>query len=90
MNYIDIKMAIRHYITTHFPLAGRQTSVADSESLFASGIVDSLGVLDLVTFIEDAFGVIVADEDLLADNFETIDQVAAFVQAKQRHPVLVS
>ncbi len=90
MNHTDIKMDIRQYIITIFPLAGRQTSVTNSESLFASGIVDSFGVLDLVTFIEDKFGVIVADEDLLADNFETIERVAAFVQAIQTHPVLVS
>ena len=89
MNHTDVKKQIRQFISTNFPLAGRQTSVTDSESLFASGVVDSLGVLDLVTFVEDAFGIIVADEDLLAANFETIEQLAAFVHTKQTQPIPV-
>lgn len=82
-----VKIRIRQFITTNFPLARQQINLTDTESLFTSGIVDSLGVLDLVTFIEDEFGVIVADEDLLAENFETIEHMEAFVQAKQTQKI---
>ncbi|MCX6043816.1 MAG: acyl carrier protein [Chloroflexi bacterium] len=83
MSQPNIKVQIRQFVAKNFPLARQQANLLDTDSLFNSGIVDSLGVLDLVTFIEDEFGVIVADEDLLAENFETIEQMEAFVQAKQ-------
>ncbi len=89
MQQPNVKERIRQFITTNFPLAHQQANSTDEDSLFSSGIVDSLGVLDLVTFIEDEFGVIVADEDLLAENFETVDRMESFVQAKQAQKILV-
>ncbi len=87
MSSSNVKAQIRQFITKNFPLARQQANFTDTDSLFNSGIVDSLGVLDLVTLIEDEFGVIVADEDLLAKNFETIEHMATFVQAKQAQKV---
>lgn len=87
MSQPNIKVQIRQFVEKNFPLARQQANLLDTDSLFNSGIVDSLGVLDLVTFIEDEFGVIVADEDLLAENFETIEQMEAFVQAKQSQKI---
>ena len=88
MNYQNISVRIRQFIQTTFPWARNQSTLADHDSLFSSGIVDSLGVLDLVTYLENEFGVIVADEDLLAENFESIDRMAEFVTLKQQDKVL--
>ena len=88
MNYQNISTRIRQFIQTTFPLARKQSALADHDSLFSSGIVDSLGVLDLVTYLENEFGVIVADEDLLAENFESIGRMAEFVMLKQQDKVL--
>ena len=90
MKRTDVKIRIRQFINTNFSLAGRQLGVIDNESLFASGVVDSLGVLELVTFIENEFTIMVADEDLLAENFETIERMVAFVHAKETGQVLVA
>ena len=89
MQQTNVKARICQFIVTNFPLARQQASLPDEDSLFSSGIVDSLGVLDLVTFIEDEFGVIVADEDLLAENFETVAHMESFVQTKQAQKILV-
>ena len=58
------------------------TQIADGDSLLDKGIIDSTGVLELVAFIGETFGIQVADEELVADNFDSIDKLAAFVQAK--------
>jgi acyl carrier protein len=89
MNYLNISKRIRQFIQTTFPLARKQSALSDHDSLFSSGIVDSLGVLDLVTYLENEFGVMVADEDLLAENFESIGRMAEFVTLKQQDKVLV-
>jgi acyl carrier protein len=73
---------IRDFVRSRFPLA-REMDVADDASLLDAGIVDSLGVLDLVTFLEDAFGVKVEDEELSPENFESIVALVRFVGAKR-------
>jgi acyl carrier protein len=79
----DAKPVIRAYLIERFPgLAGRP--LEDSSPLLASGAIDSLGVLDLMTFIEERFGIVVADQDFDPDNFETLGQLAAFVARARR------
>jgi acyl carrier protein len=78
---VEIGPRIQQYIETHFPLARKQSIVADG-SLLESGVIDSLGVLDLIKFLEEEFKIMVCDEDLRPDNFETITTMVAFVQSK--------
>ena len=73
---------IRQFIIEQFPLARKQSIIEDDSPLLDSGIIDSLGVLDLVSFIEKEFEITISDEDLMADNFESIASLAAFIQIK--------
>lgn len=50
--------------------------------LIENGLIDSLGILEVVQFIEREFGVEVADEDLVLDNFGTLDSIARLVSSK--------
>jgi acyl carrier protein len=75
--------AVRRFITTHFSQA-RTRSLADEEPLLESGIVDSLGILDLVAFIESEFKVRVDDDDLTPENFNSISRIVAFIEEKQK------
>ena len=77
-----VSNTIRQFIMAHFPLARKQSIIEDDSPLLESGIVDSLGVLDLINFIEEAFQLTVSEEDLLPENFETIARMAGFVQGK--------
>lgn len=70
---------IREFILQKFPLA-RKRKVANNDNLLESGIIDSLGVLDLVAFLQQEFAVAVADEDLTPENFQNIDCMARFVE----------
>lgn len=53
------------------------------EDLLARGIVDSLGVTQLVAFVEERFGIAVTDDDLVPGNFQTLRQIADFVARKR-------
>lgn len=57
--------------------------VAGGDSLLDSGLVDSTGVFELVSFIEAEFGIKIEDEEILPEHFETIDNLAAFVNRKR-------
>jgi acyl carrier protein len=79
----SIASSFKSFITTHFP-GSRRHVLRNDDSLLASGIIDSLGVLDLVSFIESEFNVGVDDEDLTPENFQSIDRMTAFVERKRR------
>lgn len=72
---------LRSYIVEKFPMAKRQ-GLSPQDDLLSSGLIDSLGILDVVSFIEQQFGVVVQDDDLVPDNFQTIDHMVGFVQRK--------
>jgi acyl carrier protein len=74
----DAVSRIRHFVLQKFPLA-RKRRVADGDNLLESGIIDSLGVLELVTFMQQEFSVTVDDEDLTPENFQNIERMARFV-----------
>jgi acyl carrier protein len=72
---------IRGFILDTFPLARKQ-NVKDRDNLLDSGIIDSLGMLDVVSFLEREFAIHVDDEELVPENFESIDNLAGFVGRK--------
>jgi acyl carrier protein len=78
-----INEQVKDFIIKHFPLA-RNRNLHNDDPLLENGILDSLGVLDLVTYLEKEFGISISDEDLVPENFQTIGHIAAFVQGKSK------
>jgi acyl carrier protein len=74
--------SIRTYISGNFP-AVRKRKLEDTDPLLQSGIIDSMGILDLVGHLETTFDISVADDDLVPENFDSIETIAAFVEKKQ-------
>jgi acyl carrier protein len=72
---------IRNFILEKFPLA-RKRNLTNRDQLLDTGILDSLGVLDVVAFIEKEFSVHVSDDELLPENFQSVDALVTFVQSK--------
>jgi acyl carrier protein len=72
---------IRTFLLEKFPLA-RKRGVTFQDNLLESGILDSLGILDVVAFVEQNFGIILNDDELVPENFQTIERLSAFVQSK--------
>lgn len=57
-------------------------SVDPAENLLAKGIMDSHGVMELVTFLEGRYGIAIGDEDLTPENFENVTRIDEFVTGK--------
>ena len=70
---------LNDFLYQTFPRA-RQNPVAVTDMLLEQGIVDSLGLLEMVVFIETTFDITVQDTDMVADNFATIAAIAAYVE----------
>jgi acyl carrier protein len=75
------KESIRKFICDKFPIA-KSRGLEDSSLLLEEGVLDSLGVLELVNFLQDEHGIPIEDEELVPENFASIDAISAFVEAK--------
>jgi len=78
-----VESEIRAFIADNFLLGDDVQKLAGSASLIDAGIIDSTGVLELVGFLEDRYGIRIADHELLPENLDSIDNVIRFVGEKQ-------
>jgi len=76
------KLQIRNFIVENF-LYGQDDGFGEEVSLLEKGIIDSTGVLELVSFLEDRFSVSVEDEELVPENFDSLSRLAAYVSKKR-------
>jgi acyl carrier protein len=76
-----IAQQVRRYFVENYCLG--DDSFMDGDSFFEKGIIDSTGILELVAFLQMTFGITVQDEELTADNLDSINNVAAYVYSKR-------
>ena len=82
---MDVLSELQKFMLTNVAADLGKDSLDPDEDLLAQGIIDSLGVMALVTFIEDTFGIQVTDGDIVPDNFQTLNVMAKFVEARMQH-----
>jgi acyl carrier protein len=80
MQTVEIERDVRSFLIEHF-LSGHAERLRDDGSLLGN-VVDSLGVLDLVTYLQDRFKISVEDEDVVPGNLDTVNNLVAFVARK--------
>jgi acyl carrier protein len=75
------KEKIRAFIIENF-LFGNDDGLSDESSFLDEGIIDSTGVLELVSFLEEEFGIAVDDEELIPENLDSINRVTSYLEGK--------
>jgi acyl carrier protein len=78
---MDIRSDIRNFLAKQAP---KGHSFSDQDNLLTKGVIDSLKMLDLIGFIEKQFGVAIDEDEMMPDNFESVDAIVSFVQEKRR------
>jgi acyl carrier protein len=78
-----LKEPIRRFIETSFLFREERQGLVDDESLLGAGLIDSTGILELVSYIEAEFGIVVQDEEIIPENLDSVWQIAAYVDRKQ-------
>ncbi|MEP7041517.1 MAG: acyl carrier protein [Dokdonella sp.] len=76
----SIEARVRTFVRENFPVSS--ADVPADKSLLESGIIDSIGVLTLVTWIEQEFEIVVADEDVVPENLDSIERIVRFIERK--------
>jgi len=80
----SVETLIRRYILENFLFADAwdHGRLQDHASFLEEGIVDSTGVLELVMFVEETFGIAVEDEEIVPENFDSVERLACYVRLK--------
>ncbi|MEN6428935.1 MAG: acyl carrier protein [Phycisphaerales bacterium] len=78
----EIRDAVRQHIIDSI-LFGDADKLDDAVSFQESGVLDSVGFLDVITFVEERFQIQIVDGELVPENFDTVDRIVDFVQGKR-------
>jgi acyl carrier protein len=78
----EIKSKLRTYILSHFLPGESAGNLKDDTPLRTSGIIDSLGIIQLVSFVEDSFGIELEAHETGVEHFDRIEDLAALVASK--------
>jgi acyl carrier protein len=75
---------IRRFILENYLFTDDVTQLSLEDSLLGRGIVDSTGMLEIILFIEEQLGVKVADTEMVPENLDSVNRIAAFVTSKRK------
>ncbi len=78
----DIKDQVSAFVRETFLVGDDTVELKSDESLIDKGVIDSTGVLELVSFIEETFDIKVEDEDLVPENLDSLDRVSEYIHRK--------
>lgn len=74
--------SIKEFVVENF-LFGDEGKLQNDTDFFEENIIDSTGILELVCFVEETYDLTVSDEEIVQENFSSINNVASFVEKKQ-------
>ena len=80
---MDTRAKVREFVIQNFYMPD-PAALADDASLIDLGVVDSTGVLEVITFLENTFSVIVEEAETIPENLDSIARITAFVERKCR------
>jgi acyl carrier protein len=78
----NLRASLRAFISSSTLPLSNIPSFADNDSFLEKGILDSTGVLEVVGHIEKEYGIRVEADEIIPDNLDSIDQLAAFIEKK--------
>jgi acyl carrier protein len=80
---MSVESLIRNYILESFLFTDDGSQLQDDVSFLEEGVVDSTGVLELVMFVEETFGIEVDDDEVVPENFDSVEQLARYIRLRR-------
>ncbi len=75
---------IRGFILENYLFTDDQSELNNDDSFLDQGILDSTGILEIIFFIEDEFGIKIRDDEMVPDNLDSVNRIVAFIERKQQ------
>ena len=80
---ISIEQEVKVFLSEHLLMEEEIMGLANDDSLLEKGIIDSTGIIDLVSFIEERYRIKIDDEELLPENFDSLRAISEFIENKR-------
>ncbi|MBC8184866.1 acyl carrier protein [candidate division KSB1 bacterium] len=80
---MKVDVQVRDFVNENFLFGNTNVTFNNNDSFIEKGIIDSTGVLELVSFVEEKFNFRVNDEEIIPDNLDSITNLTTFIQKKQ-------
>jgi acyl carrier protein len=80
---MSIKEQVRNFILTNYLFTGDQSKLSDTDSLMQNGVLDSTGILELIMFVEEAFGIKVADDEMVPAHLDSVQNIVSYIERKK-------
>jgi len=77
------KETIRKYILENYLFTDDESELDDAVSLLEKGVIDSTGIMELVFFLEEQFGIKVDDEEMIPENLDSVNNIVAYIGSKR-------
>lgn len=81
---MSVKEKVRAYILENYLFSDDQSALADEDSFLDKGIIDSTGILEVIYFLEDDFGISVEDDEMLPENLDSVNNLIAYIEKKSK------
>ena len=78
----NLNQSINEFVNKNFLMNSGAVEFTNDDSLVEKGIIDSTGVLEMISFIQQQFGIKVKDEDLIPENLDSVNNIASFITRK--------
>jgi acyl carrier protein len=85
-----IKEQVRDYILDNFLMGLKVNDIQEDTSFLDIGIIDSTGVIELISFLEETYGIRVEDEEMVPENLDSLKNVERYVAQKMALPLVFS
>jgi len=79
---MSVENKIRSYILENYLFTDDQSMLDSNDSFLQKNILDSTGMLEVIYFLEDEFGIKVRDEEMIPDNLDSVSRISAFLSSK--------
>jgi len=79
---MSVEDKIRDYILENFLFTDDQSALSSTDSFLEKGLVDSTGILEIMTFIEDEYGFSVEDDEMIPENLDSVINIVKFIGKK--------
>lgn len=77
-----VEREVRQFVIDNFLFGDGEEQFSDDDSFLEKGIIDSMGILTLVSYVQEKYAITIADEELVPKNWDTVRRIAEFVQWK--------
>ncbi len=82
----QINTVVRKFIIENFLFGSSENGLEDSDSFLEKGIIDSTGILELIAYLEEKYGIEIKDEEIVPENLDCIKSIVNFIRRKINQP----